>query len=1122
MSHQKAELQKVVYYNTQLQDDKSVVRFRVYFVSLEHKASDVEKWFDGKAVVKKYPNNSIEISLRFKDPDALSLGDVLGRLADKGFALTDEAFAKLRTDDVEVQAKLQAIPKGTPVDPYLHLFRDIKDFLNPTAKAPKKATVESKKTTTPSTTSSDQNKAAKPPISHDKPKKVETPPAKAKQTQPSEHPKEPVKKPVAHEQQPSKTLTKQPIIESIKIHKSQNGAYIRIKDDSEKLSLEQLKEWFKTYTGIEIIEVRKGYFVIELLDEELIQLNSISLVSALNLLKKHKIEIAKEKLLALPREKYSEVSFVLGGFEEYLESLHSNSESKTTKSAKSAEKISQSVSFKRNPVSGKFSFSFPIPKRKTKDKISKWFKDRVSVQLIGNNVILELGESVDGKEIMSISEVLDRLEHYGFALIHDSLVDLQNAYHDIKSQKTPQVQQLIKGLEKRFPENSWYLKMVDFTEEDIKNAIPMPEGGFVIGEDGSVRPARETKANKDKKSKPVEDAHPLAPDLMRDTIDANDEQKLRRLLGAGLSPNSVVKTSTGSVPCLLYAYQKNALNLMKVLILAGADTTNILDFIKSDTETALALAQEITRVKELSERERKILLYLSFDKIHELKGFSDYNAKSIEDWIVTKGHPWSNKDCSVFQLFGALLETATQKDSEGNNNTIDFLLAHNLCSKNNTWALFNAICAKNEALVLRLLKYGFEVNAKVAFDAEDDKNAMWHIHAAYIHGTPTIVKILLEAGADPKSLNYDGETLFQVAKREKRDDILKLFKFDLHFELVGESENRVAILRINQPYKKYKVDDIKSWFADSKSKAPLCEENANGIVLRFTDESDVSLCDALNVLAKKNLKLNNLSARALYRGALEIYEQNLNADDPIDVEIFEDLERCIEILADDHQIDYKDGIHKINERMKDVLQEKEVNKKAKADLALAKMIYPFITSVTPRRQWKAFGSTPKISEAQRFAFIKALNLEEINLDTESLSDEVRIALKNIAIYGAKLLSDMDKLEGTKKAELETKLEATYEFLRTVYAQETLTEDSLRDAYNEFEQQDVNRGTGVFRVFCLLKNEWYAEKKGEEEVSRLVKSKMGELGCIFYKAVKKQPVIVEEVEEEVDHSASFSG
>lgn len=69
------------------------------------------------------------------------------------------------------------------------------------------------------------------------------------------------------------------------------------------------------------------------------------------------------------------------------------------------------------------------------------------------------------------------------------------------------------------------------------------------------------------------------------------------------------------------------------------------------------------------------------------------------------------------------------------------------------------------------------------------------------------------------------------------------------------------------------------------------------------------------------------------------------------------------------------------------------------------------------------------------------------------------------------------------------------------SQDHLTEDAIKEAYNKFQQQDVNRGTGFFRVHALANKLWYTNDKYSK---KLVKSTLGELGFNILHAIKNAP------------------
>ncbi len=188
-------------------------------------------------------------------------------------------------------------------------------------------------------------------------------------------------------------------------------------------------------------------------------------------------------------------------------------------------------------------------------------------------------------------------------------------------------------------------------------------------------------------------------------------------------------------------------------------------------------------------------------------------------------------------------------------------------------------------------------------------------------------------------------------------------------------------------------------------------------------------------------------------------------------------------------------------------------------------------------RWSAHGTAPNfdpdiVDHVEYFTKTLGGNIGRVRmqpqLQVDKLSEEVRFALQNMIAYAGKLktLSNIAYADRnmSKFNKLNAKLAALSEFVNEILHQETLTPDSIEQAYNTFETKDKNTGLGVFRVYSFFYGFFQGMRYTDKnDVSRLVKSTLGQLVFMFKEAVKAQYELVDdEVSEHSDdssHSAS---
>lgn len=289
VTNRREEMQKKLTFDTQVESGM-LFRFRIYLEDKvnQFKSSDVDQWFDNKINVKKH-KFSLELGLQFKIAEKfISLLDILNTLESKGLTLTDEAYAKLRTENAAVQKKLSEIPAGSPIPPDLQLFQGLNNYFNP---------------------------VVKPAVNQHKAKVSDkTPEEKINSTKTVKHKPE-LEKPQQKTQEKSAPITKEKReVKFIKIFISKDGLNLAIVDHAKKLSLNHVKFWFNDFKDLEIGEFKDQTFIITLESDKPL----VDLVTVLKRLQNHKVNIPPEILEKLRKENGLENAFLFKGLSEYL------------------------------------------------------------------------------------------------------------------------------------------------------------------------------------------------------------------------------------------------------------------------------------------------------------------------------------------------------------------------------------------------------------------------------------------------------------------------------------------------------------------------------------------------------------------------------------------------------------------------------------------------------------------------------------------------------------------------------------------------------------------------------------------------------------------------------------
>lgn len=458
----------------------------------------------------------------------------------------------------------------------------------------------------------------------------------------------------------------------------------------------------------------------------------------------------------------------------------------------------------------------------------------------------------------------------------------------------------------------------------------------------------------------------------------------------------------------------------------------------------------------------------SKEELSQLEAFSEYNKREISNWLDEQPEldPKTEKFNQVHHLLSHLFLNAAES---GDADTIKFFLGKNIYQNKRAHTLHGAL--------------------RAAKDAKQEK----------------VVKLLVEYGVEPqKKLQY--ETITDV------NGVLTANLFIL---------NRYNVLELEK---------VKSWFNDELFK---------GMELTQLDDKiricvkNVEIYKVLNVLRENFLVLDDKGLKALFErfkkigsiktqlrrtsvkmkeGFLAKYKDILLAFDDVYNQFFKTLS-----VTDKAKI-YKKRPTQLKEKPAD----KNLIDRFVQQVFLG--IKPEEMSAHIAGQWVANAPSPKCDVdllESTAGFVNELNNYNIRskLKVENLSDESKVALQNIIVYGEKLWKERDAIVANTKQRnnLVHKIEALSVFIRDLVRLDEFTEANIKKLYNALEQSDVNRGTGFYSFFTAAKGMWYTNDKGQY---RPVKSTLGELGFYVMSAFVKQAKAHKEevkVEEEVSQS-----
>lgn len=455
-------------------------------------------------------------------------------------------------------------------------------------------------------------------------------------------------------------------------------------------------------------------------------------------------------------------------------------------------------------------------------------------------------------------------------------------------------------------------------------------------------------------------------------------------------------------------------------------------------------------------------------EIAQLKGFSEYNEREINNWL--SGQPDLDPKTEKFNQISHLLSHLFLSAAEnGDVDTIKFFLQKNIYSNKRAHTIHGAL--------------------RAAKDAKQDQ----------------VVKLLVGYGIEPQK--------------------------KLQYETMTDSKGILTanIFIINR-YNVLELEKVKSWFGN---------QDFEKLEISETDEK-IRIClkgpklyTVLNVLRENFLALDDQGLKALHEAFKKmgrIKTQSRRTSIKIKASIFEKYENFIAAFDDIYNMFFKNL--SVAEKEK-IYKKRSIQVKEKP--AEKNLINTFIEQIFLgikaeemtkhiEKQWVANARSPKCDDdllESTTGFVNELNNYNIRskLKVENLSDDAKVALQNIIVYGEKLWKERDAIiaDTKQRKDLVHKIEALSVFIRDLVRLEEFTETNIKQLYNALEQSDVNRGTGFYSFFTAAKGMWYTNEKG---YYRPVKSTLGELGYYVMSALVKQSKS-EKAEEKIEDQASQS-
>ena len=374
------------------------------------------------------------------------------------------------------------------------------------------------------------------------------------------------------------------------------------------------------------------------------------------------------------------------------------------------------------------------------------------------------------------------------------------------------------------------------------------------------------------------------------------------------------------------------------------------------------------------------------------------------------------------------------------------------------------------------------------------------------------------------------------AKKPVEPQPEKSTSIPMTFATEGSGEDTVAILYIDNREGKIKVEDLEAWFKNNDYDRPnykvtsnkqielriRCEAEVADEKLKQTDKAELTkkaeqikkakqanLGQVLKLLDIKDIKLTDDSCRALEANFTEFAWDFIFSYFNLGIDVEFQSSRSAYLQTFDGVESYLRA--NTSDIIKQEFKVSESNFKKtrmfQSEDSRFKGMFPDLKSTTVKSKWTALSAKPDISILDACNFMNQLNIEgKIKLKTKNLPDEKKMVLRNISLYGAKLLADLDnalrnKADPKKVKELEAKIKGVNQFLTTVLSQKDLNNPesitAIRNAYVAFETNDKNRGTGLYSFFARVSGKTFKDDKG---VERAIQSTTGELLHDFMEAL----------------------
>ncbi len=307
-----------------------------------------------------------------------------------------------------------------------------------------------------------------------------------------------------------------------------------------------------------------------------------------------------------------------------------------------------------------------------------------------------------------------------------------------------------------------------------------------------------------------------------------DPDLMRMLLEAGADPNGKAPQSHTALMGLLYEnrYNERIVELVKMLLEAGADPNQTSE--SNEYTLLMVLLSEHSRYDETGIELMRILLEAGADRTAK-----DKNGYGLLNYL-REGRSGANQ-------VRRLLDTARRETTRGETTRGGVAGLNSLSSREKCRRLFEYIDEKRNDLVKDLLETDIEINSCYSRGRRPVMSRM-----IWANPDPDLMRMLLEAGADPNGKSPQGQTALTV--------LLYTYDYD---------ERTMELIRI-----------LLEAGAD-----PLAKDNKNNPVSYFIDERDPEsekVRRLLNTAMGDMTRLNSLSSREKCRRLFDYIDEKRN------------------------------------------------------------------------------------------------------------------------------------------------------------------------------------------------------------------------------------------------------